>query len=453
MSADPRATSLPDALRTVWRDERAGATLPSGTADAGRRLHRCQRGNVSLLVLFMGLVFYALAALAWNTGEITSAKIETQTAADSAAYSSAVWTSRAVNIVVATNMLALRDASAMGVAVAALFEGAWVFGWQTYFFVQNIVPLLSGLPFTLPALLPLLAVYLQDLGQWIHFVIITRWPVYPIKDIVELGIHLSELLRYQQEWVDVLPAVIAEQEAQLEAYYDCDLELVMGNGQSDITAPLHRGTQLTCLIPMTARFAYDALPKGSWYADPILKAIVIGKGKKGWLIGSLLGYLSGWTTLGQTHHVLSSQPRYSPLEFGTYGTGIKPGPHTWEDFTVVARAQKRLENRDSLQAPRYPLGFMAPGIFGDADPLRPVAYAQAETFNGIDGLVSTANIAGFNVLQPFLSLYPWRVWTDWGWQWQPRLTYGDLVEPGVFDGTGLALPPFAPNFRETVTNH
>ncbi len=442
-----------EGLRTLWTDAESGLGAPVAAAPTGARLHRCQRGNVSLLVLFMGLVFYTLTAMTWNTGELTSAKIEAQTAADSAAYTSAVWTSRAVNMIAATNPLALRDASAIGIATAALIEGIWVFGFQTLYFIQNIVPLLSGLPWTLPAIMPLLAAYMADLVLWIDFVIDTGWPVMPIYDMIVLGFHLHDLVTYQGLWVSELPMLIAAQEAQLEAYYDCDVQLRLGNGSPLISPPLHRGTPITCAVPLILRYLYDGLASGSWYQEDTLKLMVIGRGKTGWLVGWAGGLLTSTLALSFQHHVLKSQPQYSPLEFGPYGTGFITDPRTWADFTVVASARKRTSNESSKQLPRYPLRFMAPGVFGDGDEHRPVAYAQAETFNGIDGLISTVNIGGFNLLQPVLSIYPWRVWTDWGWQWQPRLTHGTLIHPSLFQGTDVGLIPFGRGFNDTVPTH
>ncbi len=440
-------------LLTLWRDDRAGVRFPAGAAHAGARMHRCQRGNISLLVLFMGLVFYALAAMAWNTGEVTTAKIEAQTAADSAAYSSAVWTSRAINVVAATNAIALRDASALGVAAAVIFEGIWVIGWDIFYFVSKVVPLFPGLPWSAPAIAALLAPLAQDLIQFGRFVSATGWPVDPVADIIKLGKHLNEIMRYQGEWIAVLPGLIATQTAEIENYFDCDIKLLRGDGLDQIAPPLHPGSPVTCVVPITARFAYDSLMAESWYQDDILKLIVIGKGKTGWLIGSALGYIGSVLGLGFSHHVLSSQPWYSPLEFGPYGTGFTTGPETWAQFTVVASAQKRTSNVASGQLPRFPLRFMAPGIFDDQGPLQPVAYAQAETYNGIDGLISTVEVLGVRPLQLVFSIYPWRVWTDWGWQWQPRLTHGSLVPRELFQGTLVNLPGFGPNFRKYVTTH
>ncbi|MHC4786666.1 MAG: pilus assembly protein TadG-related protein, partial [Planctomycetota bacterium] len=111
----------PHHLADLADDDRGGFGLPTSLGTNAHRLHRCRRGNISILVLVMGLVFFALAAMVWNTGKVTSAKIEAQTAADSAAYASAVWTSRAMNITTGTNMLILRHQTALTAAFSPLF--------------------------------------------------------------------------------------------------------------------------------------------------------------------------------------------------------------------------------------------------------------------------------------------------------------------------------------------
>ena len=58
--------------------------------------------------------------------------------------------------------------------------------------------------------------------------------------------------------------------------------------------------------------------------------------------------------------------------------------------------------------------------FGDQE----CAYAQAETFNGIDGRLEKI---GIPVIGDILKRYPFRVWTTFGWQWQPRLARGDQL--------------------------
>jgi len=106
---------------------------------------------------------------------------------------------------------------------------------------------------------------------------------------------------------------------------------------------------------------------------------------------------------GTDNYVLTTQ--FGPLEFGPTSLADR------RDFTVVATA---IEANASN-------GFrVMPGLFNN--PIMPndevIAYAQAETYNGIDGRLSQI---GFSIP------YPFRVWTTYGWQWQPRLTRGDQL--------------------------
>ncbi len=429
-------------LASLHSDQESGVRPVSLGEERDENLHRCDRGSVSILVLFMGLIIFALAAMVWNTGKITTSAIEAQTAADTAAYTSAVWTSRAVNMIAATNMHGLRDASAIGVSTAVIFEGAWILTFQTIFLVGTVIPQLTN-PFTLASGLAALAVWLAEFIQWIIFVVETGWPVFPIIDIVNLAKHLGEVLSYQQAWVAAVPGLIETQRQQIADYYDCDISLQLGNGSTSIAPPLHRGTPLTCLVPIGLRYIYDAFAEGSWYSDTKIKTTIkIGKAKVGWLIGGLLGAVAAIPALGFTHHVLSSQPGFSPLEIGPFGFGFSIDPATWDDYSVIAVARKRTTNAASKQFPDQPLAFMAPGLFTRSDQLRPAAYSQAETFNAIDGLLPTLKIGGVAPFQIISSIYPWRVWTDWGWQWQPRLTHGANLPNTVFANQGIQLTSF-----------
>jgi len=416
-----------------------GSTEP-GVSESG--LLRCERGSVSILVLFMGLVIFALAAMVWNTGEVTTAKIEAQTAADTAAYTSAVWTSRAVNLIAATNMHALRDASALGMSTAVITE---IIGVTAFLVIQaaNAVSLIAGLV-TAPAGVALLANVIREFIQLFIFMFQTGFipngSYNLIKGIVDTTNHLQDLSAYQAAWIAAIPGLIEAQRVQIEDYYDCDISLVQGNGSPSIRAPLKRGDQLTCLIPSTLRFMYDALPAGSWYADPLLKTLVLGRGRLVWLIATAAGAVVSDVALGENHHVLSTQ--VPVIEIGPFGAGFTVNPDTWKDYTVVAVARKRTSNETSQQLPREPLNFMAPGLFTRAEQLRPAAYAQAETFNAVDGLFPTLKVGGVAPLQVLSAIYPWRVWTDWGWQWQPRLTHGNLLRTSVFADEGVQLTTF-----------
>ena len=95
-------------------------------------------------------------------------------------------------------------------------------------------------------------------------------------------------------------------------------------------------------------------------------------------------------------------------------------PDDWDDFSVVAAA--RLDNASGK--------FIAPGIFREAvtpgDAI--IAYAQAETINGISGRLEKFD---FPLLEQLVEAYPFRVWTTYGWQWQARLTRGDMLRTAL----------------------
>ena len=403
----------------------------------------------------MGLVCYAMAASTWNTGEVASAKIEAQPAADSAAYSSALWMSRGVNLITSTNMHAMRDASAAPLMFAIGGHGVLTFGILV---VRSALAVIQSLnPFTLAAGLAQLALLATEWGLWFDVygdLEILAFPPKPIAHGIEIVEHIGELKEFQDEVVSQIPGIISRQAEKLGDYYDCDIVLQQGNGNTSISAPLHEGTPSSCLVPGVGRSLYDVFGKGSFDDENKEKFALMtqSSAKTSWKIASALAVVASPVTLGLHHHVLSSQDPWSPVEIGPFGPPWPVGPQTWADYTVIASATKRGENRTSGQSPRLPLSFMAAGVFDD--PVRPVAYAQAETFNGVDGLMGTLNIGGFSVLNAMFALYPWRVWTDWGWRWEPRLTHGNLIQGGVFGGnTGVPAPVFGDPFREDVTTH
>jgi hypothetical protein len=148
-------------------------------------------------------------------------------------------------------------------------------------------------------------------------------------------------------------------------------------------------------------------PETSWYNEPQLKYMLVGEGQKWWTYGVFAALATHLPSTGWFHHALTSQ--YGPVEFSPHMPWVG-----WREYTVIAAARKRPDNSSSQQPPRKPLGFMAPGIFSTE--ANPVAYAQAETFNGMDGHLPWK-----------VAPYPWRVWTTYGWQWAPRLTHGEFL--------------------------
>ena len=82
------------------------------TTAAIRNMHADENGKVSLLASLLMLALVALAGLIGNTGHAAKEKLETQNAADSISYSSALWMARGMNALTATNHM-LGEATAI----------------------------------------------------------------------------------------------------------------------------------------------------------------------------------------------------------------------------------------------------------------------------------------------------------------------------------------------------
>ena len=75
------------------------------------RLHRDDRGAISVLVLLTIWCLVAGLAMVWNTAEQAVQRQRAQTAADAAAHATATWMARAVNAAAAQNMAICQDGS------------------------------------------------------------------------------------------------------------------------------------------------------------------------------------------------------------------------------------------------------------------------------------------------------------------------------------------------------
>jgi len=381
-------------------DDQSGCDMMRVAAGGVRRVHRDRRGNISLLFIFMALVFFCCAALVWNTGRSTAAVMHTQTAADAAAYSSAVWTSRSVNNITGANMLILRNASAQVAASAVISTTILVpINWVAW-----IAEMASDCGPFAPICAAAAALYVAtvELPPYIKFVVKAAPTAFSAVVANKFPKRIGELWRYEDAWVKATPKAIEAQRKLLEKYYNCKIHLTRPGDRGTITPPLERGNFLSLLTTLTMRF-WVFKHDNKWPKEGNFKTIKKGKAEQSWNIGAGLATVLMPAVHGTEHYILPTQ--WGPLESGP--TSLDD----WKDFTVVATAVTEDASRGAL---------VMPGIFGD--PITPgdgvIAYAQAETYNGIDGRLQ----------QIGLSLpYPFRVWTTWGWQWQPRLTRGDQL--------------------------
>src|SRR6476620_10881692 len=97
--------------RSVKRVTQRARGLRTLVRTVAARMHRDDRGAISVLVLLMIWCLVALIAMIWNTAEVVTRKQQLQTAADSMAHAGATIMARAVNETAAQNLVICQDAS------------------------------------------------------------------------------------------------------------------------------------------------------------------------------------------------------------------------------------------------------------------------------------------------------------------------------------------------------
>jgi hypothetical protein len=395
---------LPDILG----DDRSGFAGLDAAKRGGRRLHRDRRGQVSVLFILVGLAFFVAASMVWNTGVTTAARMHAQTAADSAAYSSTVWTSRTVNQVTGTNMLIMRNASAFVAASAAVWTTAKVpENWDAAIEAAAAIPIVG------PEIAAALAAYIAavELPMYLEFVAEAIASMAAPTVLAKVFGRIPELHRYEKAWVAATPDVIDRQRELLEQYYGCEIRLTRpGDRDGRVRAPLKQPDVATGRLVfgtvLATRFFLLGHDNG-WYRSTQFSAIVIGEAKEEWRKAALVAAAAATALWGDQHFELDLP--YAVGELGPRTSGQRA------KFTVVATARMSERTRGRLMAPgafRWPV----------APHDRILAYAQAETNNGIDG-----RLEKFPGIGTIVGLYPFRVWTTYGWQWQPRLAHGDQL--------------------------
>ena len=390
------------------------------------RLHRAQGGNVTILFMFFAYVFYAAGALVYNTGHAIEARNHTQMAADTAAYSAAMWQARTINQIVGTNMIILRMTTGLSVAWANLlgpifnlvrgFGGAWM----------------GACPPTCPFCLP----PFQCCFYWEIFCTIA-WLLQYIGDFITMITNfpgdISDLFAYQQAMIAACPTMIEADRALIESYYGVTLRLTRpdtagggGTGQGgnwgagQIDPPLQQATGAIGFGPMTMPLALRAAvvnERGTRNGADVQCTSGCANGPQNWIAGQVIGLIIAQAIVNNRFHILTSS-----------GALLESGPTSnsdWSPFTVVATA---IEDNASE-------GFlMAEGLFDD--PISPndsvIAYAQGEVFNSFSERLSFGGGGGVaSVLNALGGILHFRQWSPLGMNWEPRLTRGSSSSGGA----------------------
>lgn len=364
--------------------------------------HVNHRGGIAVLLLVVVWPLVGLVAMVWNTGGAVATKMRVQAAADGAALAAATWTSRTTNLVAGANRVIVRLTSAQALALAVPLTITQVTRRLRQWELVGRLMLLSVFPATVAAGEAILIDVAIERG------LLAAWSVATAPATLELGAgrmasRIRNLYQFQADLIQETPRLIERQRQALETTYRCELYLTQPSQQGAerrIEPPLKRGS-----LAQIAEFellVHDQVrdDRRGWERDTLLRLMVLGNAVNFWRRNTdRMSALSAGTVAGLGYfHVLATHSLAA--ETGNPGRSVTD-QHRIRFFTVVATATPKALNRQSL---------MYRPIFSRRVP-GPVAYAQAETYNSREAVT--------------FSLLPWRVWTEKGWHWKPRLSYSD----------------------------
>lgn len=393
---------------------RAGTTLPSRVVAP---IHRNDRGVVSIFFLLMFFTFFNATALVFNTGQTLGPKIKAQAAADVAAYNSSVIMSRAINLTAQTNYVAVRNASVFSCAVATVTVYVGVpINWLLYIKRQfdagvaaaGGVPIVSqavGAAFAAAAVIYIVAV---ELPPYIEFITATAPS---LVDAFDTFGRPGDMADFQKGLIAAVPGMIEEQRKVTEQSFPgvkIRLSQPISSGDSGvavndstggntglISAPLQEGNLLSAAPWFNLRFL---VVDTGWPRGETLRKIVEGKATTCWWIGGVPTIEGLSLFYGPQLHVLTTQ--WGPLEFAADNDDDRKA------FSVVATATEENESKRQLF-----LNYWFK--YGINNARKTVAYAEAETYLGLDSSISAA---------AYSPPIPWRAWTPPGANWAGRLT-------------------------------
>lgn len=400
---------------------RAGTTLPSRVVAP---IHRNDRGVVSIFFLLMFFTFFNATALVYNTGQTIGPKLKAQAAADVAAYNSSVIMSRAINLTAQTNYAAVRNASAFSCAIAtvAVYVGVPI-NWLLYIKRQydagvaaaGGVPIVSQAVGAVYAAVALVYIITVELPPYIEFITATAPS---LVDAFDTFGRPGDLADFQKGLIAAIPQMIEDQRKITEEAFGPGMTIRLsqpiasgdsgvavndptGGNTGLVSAPLQEGNLFAALPWFNLRFL---LVDTGWPRSETLRSIVEGKAVTCWWVGGVPTINGMALFYGPQLHMLTTQ--WGPLEFSADNDDDRKA------FSVVATATEETESKRQLF-----LNYWFK--YGINNARKTVAYAEAETYLGIDATISTA-LQSMNI--PIDNPLPWRAWTPPGANWAGRLT-------------------------------
>ncbi len=412
----PHAPSAVDVFARLHSEENSGSDVPARVTGFAARLHGDRRGAITVLFILLAFVFFMGLAGVWNIGQATKSRMRTQVAADTSAYGAATWMSRGMNQITAANILIQRNASAFAIAFDCIPMGiVWLIlvikNWA-----EAVEDACGACLIACAACGAAVAAYIAAVEvPVVANYIAQAWPV-AASNLTTFWSRVETLKEFQDKWVQEIPNVIEAQRGKFADHYGVTLRYTQpGASDGKVRLPVEEGNFLTALPTFTYRFFSDDDNIPDHYDFDIVQ---LGKAEDEWKKLEVVGYVLGLMLNGMNHYTLSTQT--GPFEQAPSSL------EDWEKFSLVATAlSENISDKTRI----------APGIFTHAfapDDVN-IAYAQAETYNGPSEAL--AKIPGLGAIT---NLMPFRVWTFFGFEWQPRLTVGDQVKSALENDSNMA---------------
>lgn len=424
-------------LACEQRSAGAQAVLPTRAA---RRFHANQRGNMTLLLLLTILVLWAMSGLIWNTGTVISAKIHNQTAADTAAYTAAVWNARTVNLVTGLNRQLVRICSAEAVAWAMPFTAVWIIVNWVAEIAAGVAELIATYGASAPEFIEMLVyIFGTELPAVTEFFGVA-FPLFAEWGNTQLCDRANEIAAMEKAAIMATPGLINEDLQWLNDKFfknveiklfqpfkaDADLDEIYGSDYSKIDMilpPLKEGGYGSIFVPSLIQLFRDCMRDGSWYdydGKGLKYVDKYGRGKQIWPFACIVSLMIVHAMRDSNYELVNTTGAgfYQPMPSSDGDWNDDTGRELQKYFSVVAVAQgsgasqrmtmTKLFNRQAFSSvPRSSNNWPNDVC---------VCYGQAEMYNPIAMMFED-----WAAVDAILGIFPWQTCSTWGWQWTARL--------------------------------
>ena len=360
-------------------------------------------------MMFVSLILFACVAMMWPTGEVVSERAQLQTAADASAYAASVRVARATNLVTATNMLMVQNLSVYSMSFTIVFTAInIVVDWADAIDDAASIPVVGPAAAAVVAA-ACLAEFLATTDFWFKALPTAIQELFQMKTLQ----RVDALANFQTSLINATPRAIEDQRKDMADYFRCDIRLTQP-GRSDMRTtmdmPFEDANFLTVILPKAIQFFKDQRRMNSY-----LRPISIGNGQRNWRTHCLTGFLTGYAISWATGRV--TKPKQLRGSFGLEFSPTEDNRERYHSIIATASRERGASRRFIMRSDTATSGVFGGAVFGagvnQSDTA--VAYAQAEVYNGIDGIIGSTPFS-------FVASFPWRMWSSWGWQWQPRLS-------------------------------